>query len=636
MENVSVIIGTAGHVDHGKTTLIKALTGVDTDRLEEEKARKLSIDLGFAPFRLPGGRIAGVIDVPGHEKFMRNMLAGVAGMDLVLLVIDAQEGVMPQTREHLDVLKILGINRGIIILTKIDLVEDEWLELMKEEVREELAGYPLADAPMVAISAVTGEGLEELKDLIDRMVEEVEPHSLNTPFRLPVDRSFHLSGFGTIVTGTLVAGSIKSGSQVQLLPQDRYVRVRQIQVHGKEVEEARAGQRVALNLSNISPGEIPRGTEVVEPGYYHSTSLIDVQLQLLENFDRKLKNRARVHLHLGTNVVLARVLLLDRNELLPGQQGFAQLKLEKEVVAHFQDKFIIRFYSPVYTIGGGRILNPRPEPHRRFQEDVLRELSLLTGGRPQDIILQLLLKQRMLRAEDLTREIGFTDEETGKLLSRLSEEGKVIRLQNYYLHPVVAEEWQKRLKGFLKDFHASYPLRSGVPGAELRKIFPASLSGDAVNKFLELMKEKGVISLQEDRVALEDFEPCPDAEQKKKLDLIKRELSVELFSPPTREELEENLGLREDELEEYLNFLEERKEIYRVSPEIYFSRRAVMEAQEKLIDFLEKEEEINLGQFRDMLKTSRKYALPFLEYFDSQRVTVRHNDLRRLGNRRLK
>ncbi|MEC9488097.1 MAG: selenocysteine-specific translation elongation factor, partial [Halanaerobium sp.] len=479
MKNVSVIIGTAGHVDHGKTTLIKALTGTDTDRLREEKERQLSIDLGFAPFELPGGRIAGVVDVPGHEKFMRNMLAGISGIDLVLLVVDAQEGIMPQTMEHLDVLKILGVREGIIVVTKIDLVEEEWLELMCEEIGDQLLGHPLADAPIIPVSAVTGQGIDELIELIDELVGRVEDHSVDEPFRLPVDRSFHLTGFGTVITGTLLRGEITKDSKVQLLPQRREVRVRQLQVHGQEVERAQAGQRVALNLSNITPDEIPRGTEVVEPGYYQATRLLDVRLKLLEDFDRVLENRTRVHLHIGTNVVLARVLLLDRDELLPGQEAFAQLKLEEEVVAHFQDRFIIRFYSPVYTIGGGRVLEPEPQPHRRFQEDVLVELELLASGRPEDLVVQQLFKWGMLKPAEISRHTGYSPGKIEEMAGQLEEAGKILKLGQYYLHPQVGRKWSDKLLSFLEEYHEKYPLRSGVSKAELQQIFPDRLSREA-------------------------------------------------------------------------------------------------------------------------------------------------------------
>ena len=372
-----IIIGTAGHIDHGKTTLIKALTGRNTDRWEEEQRRGITIDLGFTWFDLPGGDRAGIIDVPGHEKFINNMVAGVVGMDLVLLVVAADEGIMPQTREHMDILNLLGIEKSIIVLNKCDLVEEDWLELVEEEIKEELAGTFLEKAPVVRVSAATGEGLPHLVEVIQRMSEEeVEEKDTSTIPRLPIDRAFSLSGFGTIITGTLLSGTITKEDTLEMYPIGKTSKIRSIQVHGEDVDKCYAGQRVAINLSNIKKREIRRGCVLAPPDSMKNTDLLDVKMRILDSSMRVLTNHARLHLFTGTSEILCRAVLLDREEIGPGEDGYVQLRLEEEIAVKKGDKFVVRFYSPMETIGGGVILEPNPAVHRRFQQEGVR----LYGG----------------------------------------------------------------------------------------------------------------------------------------------------------------------------------------------------------------------------------------------------------------
>ncbi|MDO9574227.1 MAG: selenocysteine-specific translation elongation factor, partial [Candidatus Contubernalis sp.] len=386
----SIIIGTAGHVDHGKTMLIKALTGEDTDRLREEKERGISIELGFAPFRLPSGRIAGVIDVPGHERFIHNMLAGISGIDLVLLVVDASEGVMPQTREHLGILQLLKIKKGIVVITKIDLVEEEWLDLVQEEIKEELQGTFLENALIHRVSVVKEEGIEELKVLLDKLVEEVPSKKQNAPLRMPVDRIFSVSGFGTVITGTLLSGAISTGEIVEILPHKIEARVRQIQVFEKPVEKAFAGQRVALNLAGIEKARIERGDVIAGPGFFKAKKLIDARINLLSVLKKPISNLTPVHFYLAAKRLVARVLLLEKEELAPGESSLVQCILDKPVVAHSGDHFIIRSYSPMTTIGGGVVLDGQPVRHKRFRQEVINRLNILEEGDPAELILQVL------------------------------------------------------------------------------------------------------------------------------------------------------------------------------------------------------------------------------------------------------
>ncbi|MCL5982600.1 MAG: selenocysteine-specific translation elongation factor, partial [Firmicutes bacterium] len=389
-----VIVGTAGHVDHGKTALIKALTGVDTDRLREEQERGISIELGFAPFKLPSGRLAGVVDVPGHERFIHNMLAGIGGIDLVLLVVDVTEGVMPQTREHVEIMRLLQIARGLVVLTKVDLAEDrEWLDLVEEEVRESLSGTFLAEAPFFRVSALTGAGLAELLAAIDKLTGEMPARDSAAPLRLPVDRVFSMPGFGTIVTGTLMAGRIAVGMNVEILPLGRKARVRQLQVHGEAAVEAVAGQRAAVNLSGVEKEALERGSVLAMPGFLMAASVLDARLFLLAGTKKVLKNMSRVHVYLGTGRAVGRVVLLDCEELPPGGEALVQLRLEKELVAHRGDRYIIRSFSPMTTIGGGVVLEASTRRQKRFRPEVLEGLAELEKGDPAAPLLQRLRRE---------------------------------------------------------------------------------------------------------------------------------------------------------------------------------------------------------------------------------------------------
>ena len=424
----NIIIGTAGHIDHGKTTLIKALTGRNTDRWEEEQKRGITIDLGFTWFDLPGGDRAGIIDVPGHEKFINNMVAGVVGMDLVMLVIAADEGVMPQTREHMDILQLLGIEKSIIVLNKCDLVDEEWLELVEEEVKEELNGTFLENAPVVRVSAATGQGLPELIETIEHMTrDEVVQKDITTIPRLPIDRAFSLSGFGTIITGTLLTGTISKEDTLEMYPIGKTSKIRSIQVHGEDKDKCYAGQRVAINLSNIKKREIGRGCVLAPPDSMKNTDILDVRLNVLESSMRVLTNHTRLHFFTGTSEILCRAVLLDKEEIGPGESGFVQLRLEEEIALRRGDKFVVRFYSPMETIGGGVVLEPNPSIHKRFQENVIRELEQKESGSSADVI-ELHVKEHgdtMITQTELAKLTALSMDEVISDVKELEEQGLV-------------------------------------------------------------------------------------------------------------------------------------------------------------------------------------------------------------------
>jgi len=420
----NIIIGTAGHVDHGKTALIKALTGIDTDRLKLEKERGISIELGFAFCLLPSGRRAGIVDVPGHERFIKNMLAGVAGIDLVLLVIAADEGVMPQTREHMDIVRLLQIDRGIVALTKVDLVDEEFLKLVREDVNDFLKDTPLKDSPVVEVSAVTGQGLEKLLEKIDEV--PVEGKDTSGQARLPIDRAFSVTGFGTVVTGTLWSGVIHTGDNLEIMPQGLVARVRSLQVHGEKVKEATAGQRVAVNIAGVGVEQAQRGSVLAKPGFLRPANRLDARISLLANVQKELENRTRLRFYLGTAEIPGRVILLDREKLLPGETAYAQFLLEEPVAAIKGDRFVFRSYSPVYTLGGGAIVDSASRKHKRMREEVIEALVTRELGRPAEQVESYLKNQKTIQnRSDISRATGINEEETSRSLQELAGENKV-------------------------------------------------------------------------------------------------------------------------------------------------------------------------------------------------------------------
>ena len=431
----NIIIGTAGHIDHGKTTLIRALTGRETDRWEEEKRRGITIDLGFTYFDLPDGNKAGIIDVPGHEKFIKNMLAGVIGMDLVLLVVAADEGIMPQTDEHINILNLLGIKKGIVVLTKYDLVDKDWLELVKEDIKEDLKDTFLENAPVVEVSSVTRYGLDKLIDTICKLTkDEVEERDINTIPRLPIDRAFSITGFGTVITGTLISGKLKKGDEVEIFPINKICKIRNIQVHSKDEEYAYAGQRTAINLSNIKKTDIYRGCVIAPINSMKNTMMLDVKLNLLKNSRRIVENRSRLHLYTGTSEILCRVVLLDRDELSPGESCYAQLRLEEEIAVRRGDKFIIRFYSPMETIGGGEIIEPVPTKRKRYDENLIEELKIKEKGSNTDVIEKIIKEysKQIPSVGELAKITALSEAEIKTNMEILEEEDKitVYRLKN--------------------------------------------------------------------------------------------------------------------------------------------------------------------------------------------------------------
>ena len=629
----SVIIGTAGHVDHGKTMLISALTGVDTDRLKEEKERGISIELGFAAFPLSSGRLAGIIDVPGHERFINNMLAGAAGIDLVLLVIDASEGVMAQTREHLNILELLGLQKGMVVITKTDMVEEEWCDMVEEEIREELKGTFLNKAHYCRVSAVTGSGIDDLKDKLNILTEEISPRNIYAPMRLPVDRAFTISGFGTIVTGTLLQGKVDVGETVETLPSGDKARVRNLQVFGDNVNEAFAGQRVAMNLAGLEKSDVSRGDVVCKPGFFHTTSMIDASLTLLKNAPRPLKSLDPVHLYLGTTRVVSRVALLEKDVLMPGESSLIQLRLESPLVAERKDRYIIRSYSPVTTIGGGVILDPfserRPRRTKAKVLDALRDLEkeIKESGEDRYFLIQKLKKEEIAGINRLDMITRLGKDRIQKLLSELIAEEFFVQLDKSYLTAETFEQWESKVVSFLSDYHKKNSLSTGVHRAALKGILPSHLSTREYDAFLERLENKNLL-VDSDRISLKVFEPVPTKEEEKLVNEAESILKSNRFQPPFIKDLAAELKIDLSFAEIILEYMVNKGQIVKINEDMYLHHIFYKEAIEVIKKHFKDNETITMAQFRDYLESTRKYVQPLLEFFDELKLTRRNDDFR--------
>lgn len=622
-----IIIGTAGHIDHGKTTLIKALTGCNTDRWKEEQERGITIDLGFAFFDLPNGDRAGIVDVPGHEKFIHNMVAGVCGMDMVLLVIAADEGIMPQTKEHMDILHLLGIQKCIVVLNKMDLVDPEWLELMEEEVRDQLQDTFLKDAPVVKVSAVTGEGLKELTDEIVKMeTSEVQEKEIHTIPRLPIDRVFTISGFGTIVTGTLISGIIRKDDTLQLYPWNAPCKVRNIQVHGKNVDECSAGQRVAVNLTGIKKEDISRGDVLASPNSMKGTTLLDVKLKILKDSNRIVKNRSRLHLFTGTSEVLCRTILLDRDEVKAGEECFAQLRLEQELALRKGDRFVVRFYSPMETIGGGEVLEPNPKAKRRFKEEALEELRRKEAGSSVDVVQMHVKSHRdtLITITELAKLTALSEEEIRQDVSELEDGSEA------FVFPMKKDTYvwmrddelylQEQIKAELKKYHHKYPYRHGIKKAEIQTKYMKKIKPVVAAKIFEHWETEESIISSGEYLHLPEFEILQDARYEgcRKLLLNSFEKAEYQFVKLSETDVEKEYA---DMAEDILLLLREENQLVRLSEDAYTVKPLLETAAEKIREVVHQQPVITISEVRDLFSTSRKNAKLILEYTDGQRIT---------------
>lgn len=629
------IIGTAGHVDHGKTVLVERLTGINTDRLKEEKDRGISIELGFASLTLNNGQTASIIDVPGHERFIKNMLAGVGGIDMVMLVIAADEGVMPQTREHLDIIQLLQINKGIVVITKIDLVDEELLELVEEDVRDFLSRTALAGAPIIKVSSLTGEGIDQLKKALTEIAETIPPRPETGFPRLPIDRVFSVTGFGTVVTGTLISGRLEIGANVEVYPQGIQSKIRSLQVHGQKQSHASAGQRVAVNLTGVETSDIKRGNVLAAPGTLKPWNRLDVKLHLLDSAPRPLKNRARVRVYLGTAEILSRVILLDREELNPGNDCYAQLLLEKMASCAQNDRFVIRSYSPMRTIGGGKVIDPTARKHKRLQPEVIEALKTREKGSPPELAEQFLAIQKTLLTIDEIKPLSdLSRKEKINTLTELINKNKVKKIEgdpDLYVLTSIYSQWSEQISDLLKQYHRQYPLREGYPKEELRSRKFSNLSSKQFQQLLQTMEEDGFLKLHAQTISAPGFKPQPNDRQKKIIEQIEEKFKSAAFQPPAWADTCKQVKLDEEQVNEILQYLLREEILIKLSDNIYFHREVLEEAKSKIANYLKEKGEISIGEARDILQTSRKYALPLLEYFDARKITRRVGDMRVAG-----
>ena len=625
------VIGTAGHIDHGKTALVKRLTGVDTDRLPEEKARGISIDLGFARLVTPAGVQVGIVDVPGHERFVKNMLAGVGGIDLVLLVIAADEGVMPQTREHLAIVKLLGVPRAIVVLTKSDLVEPEWIEMVMKDVRALLADGPLAAAPIVAFSSATGAGQETLLTEIDRALAGVGARSGDEPARLPVDRVFTMEGFGTVVTGTLWRGHVRNGDALQLLPAGHDVRVRRVQVHGTTVEEARAGQRTALALHGVDREQVGRGDWLVAPGSLQASSILDVRFELLADHPKPVARNTRVRFHLGAAETLGRLVLLDAESVAPGGSALAQLRLEAPVVAARGDRFVIRSYSPSHTIGGGAVIEPVAQKRRRGSGG-LESLAVHESGSLQARLVERLRElDRPTATAVLARTVGESEAVVLTSLGRLRSGGEaVMPTDGRWLSTARWTAARETIEREVSSYAASHPGRFGVMKGELKSGLKSAMDGGLFDSAFDALVSDGTLVQRGERVRPAGPEWTPPAELMTVLERAESELEGAGYSVPEAETLTAKLGASGAEALSLGLFL---ARLVRVSGEYTYTTRQLDALRGSLARYFEGAEGLSVAAFKELTGASRKWAVPLLEHCDRHGWTMRMGDERKKGGR---
>ena len=634
---MDIIIGTAGHIDHGKTALVKALTGVDADRFPEEKLRGITIDIGFAELDLGDVRI-GFVDVPGHEKFVKNMLAGASGIDLVLLVIAADESVMPQTREHFEICRLLEIKTGLIVLTKKDLVDEELLELVNLEVAELIENSFLQDALIVAVSAKTGEGIDELKAALQTVSAQVPDRKNDSIARLPIDRSFTVKGFGAVVTGTLVSGEILETNEMQVLPLGRKVRVRGLQTHGKSVKSAHAGQRTAVNLGGVEHTEIERGMVLSESGILRPTQIFDAEIEVLKDAKKSLKSRQRVRVHIGTIEALARILVLNESgEILKGEKDFVQIRLEIPVVCVPNERFIIRSYSPQMTIAGGRVLDNSAVKHRRKDaENVRKYLQNLTeADKSKQAKLYLeTASESGLNFKDLQARTGWRKEILNNAIRENIEKKAIIEAENFLIARTPFEHLKAKTLAEIENFHAREPLAKGILRETLREKIFSHLAPEIFKTVLVNLEKENKIAAEKDFVRAVSHNLELSAEEKvlrERLEKVYKSAKLEV--PKLEDALTEaiaNTKLTREHARKIFQLFLNSGEFIKISDEFYFTRQAINDLIEKLKNFAAKSSDrlIDVAAFKDLAGISRKYAIPLLEYFDRERITRRAGDKR--------
>ena len=633
-----IIIGTAGHIDHGKTSLVKALTGIDADRLPEEKQRGMTIDLGYAYLDLDAGRRISIVDMPGHERFVKNMLAGATSISLVLFVIAADDGVMPQTIEHLEIINLLGIKQGIVVLTKRDLVTDEWFAAVRDDVKDVLKGTTLEQAPMVSLSTVTGEGIEDCKAIIKDLIAQVKTRETLRVFRLAIDRSFTIPGYGCVVTGPVLGGQVAVEDEVEIVSLHKIVRVRGLEVTGEQVNTAFAGQRAAVNLTGVKSGEIKRGYELSQPGYLHTVNSVDASLLLIKSVKNPLKNRARIRFHINTTEVMGRVVLLDRELLKPGEESLVQILLESPIVTEREDRFIIRSYSPPYTIGGGKVLQHNTVRLKRFNDDALKTLKILAAGNLSGIVEKVYLNDgnagkdklsHVFTLEEISRRVNIHPLLLKDIVAGLLKRGVLLRFDIDSKEVVIHRDVVAALKGLivktLTSFHKEHPLKTGVEDGQFKTLLGNSIHSSIITAALSQLKLEKAVKSADNKWSLAGFQIEVTKQEKDVLEKMEGFFLQGGVTPPSKEEGFTKFGASGRSA---FAVLVEQKRLIAVDKELYYHTLTLDKVKELVREHIKKLGPITAAQFRDITKTSRKFAIPLLEYFDAIHFTKRTGDVR--------
>ncbi len=633
-----IILGTAGHIDHGKTSLIKAITGTNTDRLKEEQKRGITIELGFASLDLPSGRHLGIVDVPGHEKFVKNMVAGATGIDIVCMVIAADEGVMPQTREHMEICALLGVRHGMVVLTKIDMVDEEWLELVTEDIRDFTVGTFLEGAPIVPVSSATGDGIPRFLEELDALCEGVPERGNTGLFRLPVDRVFSMKGFGTVITGTLISGKVNVGDTIMIYPGKITSKVRGIQVHNQSREAAEAGMRTAINFQGLEKTAINRGDILARENTLMPSYMVDLELHFLSSNKKPIKSRTQVRFHTGTSETMGNLILLDREELAPGETCPAQVRLDEPVSLIRDDRFVIRSYSPVRTIGGGKLLNPIPAKHKRFQQEIIDGLMGLVDAAPEGIIgyharmagpagvkFDELLLMTNLPAKALEAAIGAMLNSQAILL--------VDKENRTYVHLDVFDGLRQLSQDVLERYHGNNPLKTGISKEELKSKFPRQAGGKLFTLVLNRMIKDQQLVLEDDTVRLASHTVSLQVDQKASKQQIVDIYRQSGLTPPYFREVVKSLDVDPKSAKGVLELLVGEGVLVKVKEDLYYDRTTVEKLRDELVAYILEKGEISTPAFKDMTGASRKYVIPLIEHFDATNVTIRVGDIRKLRKR---
>ncbi|KPA11567.1 selenocysteine-specific translation elongation factor [Candidatus Magnetomorum sp. HK-1] len=631
----TIILGTSGHIDHGKTTLVKALTGIDTDRLKEEKQRGITIELGFAPLKLDDSIQVGIVDVPGHERFVRHMVAGAAGMDIVCMVIAADEGVMPQTREHLDICQLLNVQQGMVVVTKSDLVDDEFLELVTEDIADCVKGTFLENAPIIPCSSRTGQGIPDVLSKLRDFCQTATPKNIANLFRLPIDRVFSMKGFGAVVTGTQLSGQVCTGDRVMVYPSKKTAKVRGLQSHQNKLEISHAGMRCAVNLQGIDRSEINRGDVLSHLNCLQPTYMIDIHFKYLKNNERPLTFRSKIRFHTGTSEIPAHVFLLDRENLLPGESTFAQIRFEKPLCVMRGDRFVLRQYSPVQTIGGGFVIHPLAPKRKRFKEEILKDMERLGNADDLECLIIHIQKSGFsgITLSRLTQCTALEDSSIKKYLQELTTKKSILLLDSEpirYIHKNTVTTWKNRICERLQSYHKAFPHKTGMPRQELKSRFPESFPSALFQVLLDDLVSANLIQMLQEFVAMTNHQPALSNEMIQKKETVYDIIKKSGLAPPLLKDLSRHCNLEQKQVETLLTFLDNEKCIVRISQEIAVCIKVFEKLENQLIEYLKTNESITTKDFKNMTQVSRKYSIPFLEYFDRKKITLRVDDVRKL------